>query len=594
MNPSLNRAALYVSLALFAAHAALYLSFLPDDALISLQYARRLVAGYGLTWTDGAPVEGYSNLLWVLLVAAGGHVGFDLIWWAKALGLGLMLSVPCVIWSLLQKRDAAWNWTVGLVFASLGTLAAWASGALEQALLAALLAAGLVSIFRALETTHEKAWWVWAGLCFGLLCLTRPDAPLLIVAPILVAYFCGGSERPTVREFSPLLAIPFACVVAQALFRWNYYGALVPNTAAAKLIFSGSHLLHGFRYVWRGLAVHSPIIALALWGFWLSFRARRAVNRGTICVSVAILWLCYLVLIGGDVNPPLRHFVPVLVVALIGCTSLANELSVDRSKRAVARLVVPALVFLQAAFSFINKENIEAMTAPLGWFGKPLALTMNAAWRDERPLLAIDNAGTFAYFTDFPLIDLLGLNDSTIASRNRSAASAAWIGHGLGDPEYVLKRAPDIVIFCSPYGGPPCWPGGRALVAQAEFNKHYRQVRIKTAFATEYVPTPYVSNVWMSIDSTKVGIHRDGTGTTHIPGYFAEGAEGIVAELRPDNRLAVRLRVGEEIKFQFFGMLGNDVDVARIESDCPMSFQLTDGVLLARALAGCWLDEIRF
>src|SRR5687768_11268585 len=37
-----------------------------DDAFISLRYADRLVAGDGLTWTDGERVEGYSNLLWVL------------------------------------------------------------------------------------------------------------------------------------------------------------------------------------------------------------------------------------------------------------------------------------------------------------------------------------------------------------------------------------------------------------------------------------------------------------------------------------------------------------------------------------------------
>ena len=47
------------------AHAWSYLSYVTDDALISLRYARRLLDGRGLTWTDGERVEGYSNLLWV-------------------------------------------------------------------------------------------------------------------------------------------------------------------------------------------------------------------------------------------------------------------------------------------------------------------------------------------------------------------------------------------------------------------------------------------------------------------------------------------------------------------------------------------------
>jgi hypothetical protein len=53
---------LLVSLGSLYAHARHYLPFLADDALISLRYANRLLEGNGLTWTDGHPVEGYSNL----------------------------------------------------------------------------------------------------------------------------------------------------------------------------------------------------------------------------------------------------------------------------------------------------------------------------------------------------------------------------------------------------------------------------------------------------------------------------------------------------------------------------------------------------
>ncbi len=48
---------------LFSWRALRFSSFLADDALISLQYTKRLLAGEGLTWCDGNLVEGYSNLL---------------------------------------------------------------------------------------------------------------------------------------------------------------------------------------------------------------------------------------------------------------------------------------------------------------------------------------------------------------------------------------------------------------------------------------------------------------------------------------------------------------------------------------------------
>src|SRR5258705_512184 len=64
-------AAIVASIALLL-HVRHYRPFLADDALISLRYANRLLHGHGLTWTDGPRVEGYSNLLWVLMNAGLG------------------------------------------------------------------------------------------------------------------------------------------------------------------------------------------------------------------------------------------------------------------------------------------------------------------------------------------------------------------------------------------------------------------------------------------------------------------------------------------------------------------------------------------
>ena len=44
--------------------------FLCDDAFISFRYVRNLVEGHGLVFNIGERVEGYSNFLWVLELAA--------------------------------------------------------------------------------------------------------------------------------------------------------------------------------------------------------------------------------------------------------------------------------------------------------------------------------------------------------------------------------------------------------------------------------------------------------------------------------------------------------------------------------------------
>ena len=78
-NDRWNLILLAAALAVLLATARGYLPFVADDALISFRYSERLLDGKGLTFTDGERVEGYSNLLWVLIVAAGGLITRDLI-----------------------------------------------------------------------------------------------------------------------------------------------------------------------------------------------------------------------------------------------------------------------------------------------------------------------------------------------------------------------------------------------------------------------------------------------------------------------------------------------------------------------------------
>ena len=48
-----------------------------DDAYISYRYAANLVEGRGLVYNPGEYVEGFTNLLWTLLVAGGLALGFE-------------------------------------------------------------------------------------------------------------------------------------------------------------------------------------------------------------------------------------------------------------------------------------------------------------------------------------------------------------------------------------------------------------------------------------------------------------------------------------------------------------------------------------
>src|SRR4029450_6903319 len=70
-----------------------------DDAFITFRYARHLAEGYGLgAWNrTGEHVEGYSSLLWTLLLAGAAWLGVDVRIAAKVFGTAAALTVIAVL-----------------------------------------------------------------------------------------------------------------------------------------------------------------------------------------------------------------------------------------------------------------------------------------------------------------------------------------------------------------------------------------------------------------------------------------------------------------------------------------------------------------
>ena len=96
--------------ALFAVQVLHYRTYLLDDAYISLRYAHNLAEGNGPVWNVGERVEGYTNLLWTLLLAALMSAGLDPARSAELPGLlcyaalALLENVPLTV-GLVTKSD---------------------------------------------------------------------------------------------------------------------------------------------------------------------------------------------------------------------------------------------------------------------------------------------------------------------------------------------------------------------------------------------------------------------------------------------------------------------------------------------------------
>ncbi|MBW2295440.1 MAG: hypothetical protein JRG94_24505, partial [Deltaproteobacteria bacterium] len=136
--------------ALYAFNVGRYF-FLADDAFISFRYAANLAAGHGLVWNPGEYVEGYTNFLWVLILAAGMRLGMAPEALSCTLGIASGVGVLLLLGRFSARRLGALH---PLVWLPLFTLAlsrsftAWSSGGLATQLFTLLILAAQIQFIR--------------------------------------------------------------------------------------------------------------------------------------------------------------------------------------------------------------------------------------------------------------------------------------------------------------------------------------------------------------------------------------------------------------------------------------------------------------
>ena len=360
--------------------------FLCDDAFISFRYVRNLLEGHGLVFNPGEYVEGYSNFLWVLELAA--------LWGLFGLRpeqAAPWLSVVCTVGSLavmlwwvahtpdLRHRSwVAWM-ALGLVCSS-ATFAVWTSGGgleTRQFTLFVILAVVCLSLYR-----HRVRGLLAASLSLAAAAYTRPEGPL--IAACCFGWFVVQRavetgrlwpDRRLIRELVWLVGPCVVLVAAHFLFRYAYYGEWLPNTYYAKHVRPWYEA--GFRYVLAaavetGLYLLLPLAFFALRDRW---RARRELAYALPLVCI-VPHLAYLMRIGGDhfVYRPLDFYWPLLAVpASVGIVCLADRLRAWLRRPAQGRRGVPVgalALFLPVLFytTFVQNASLyweEEIDPPL-------------------------------------------------------------------------------------------------------------------------------------------------------------------------------------------------------------------------------------
>lgn len=373
-----------------------------------------------------------------------------------ALGLAAVV-VPVTIFRRLYYGD--WLPNPVYVKAGLGTAAARA-GALYVAKLVLVHAPVFLFLLLALVAARRRravaciAACIASQLAFAIALGGDHFDGYRFVVPVLPLLAAGAEAgcRDLRRRPAPRRALGAGAVTSATLGLLLLFGAGQAPRFASPLLELGR--------VHRGIETHAArLISEARLAGWillgLGALAAWIAARGRDLAAVEI------------VSKPER--------AQAGLAEVVHETS--RARRALAVVVAAALALtvLPAALDPSLRSCREADAASR--YGRSVGTWLRRSV-PAGTLVATNAAGALPYFSELPVVDMLGLTDRHIARRRRDTSQ--WVGHEKGDGAYVLGRRPGILVFGGPEGSVEPWPfpGDIEIAAHPDFERLYELRRV--------------------------------------------------------------------------------------------------------------------
>ena len=450
---------------------------LTDDAFISFRYLANLFAGHGLVYNPGERVWGYSNFLWMAGLAPLMAIGLDPLACARGLGLAATLALLGLVgmgWPAGRAGARRWNPAGAALLATSGPFLLQAWSGLETSFFSLLL---LISL-RLQSLARERRGWpgLAAGLTAALATLTRPEG-IFLFGLLLLDSICERRASVVALPrrlgalllgFAPLVLVYEACMA-------SYYGAFYPNSIDAKVALSQEQVVRGLHYA-AVFARHHPVYFLiplvAVWRRSAAGPDERLLLRATALFAV------FPVAVGGDWMLGYRLFQPLTVLGAslvpFVLAGIPEWLGSARRRRGVATALVVVFSLLGLAGSFRDPHVAVATRPTLVYAAVRIGQWMRANLPSDA-VLATSTAGSIPFYSRLPVIDMMGLNDRTIARRRD--LPERWRGIEKGDGRYVLSRRPDYIQLGSYLGSSvPLFLSDIEIFASEEFHRRYELV----------------------------------------------------------------------------------------------------------------------
>ena len=453
-----------VPLLLYLAHVWLYLRYVNDDAYITFRYSRFLASGLGPYFNVGEHVEGYTNFLQMVLMAAvfavAGEQAVPLA--AKLLGIlcgGASLVLAFVVGRRLAAEVPAFrehaHVLAGLATGLVAVFPGYglnATSGLETTLFGLLLLGGVH-----LSLTQRIAGrWRGAGILWSTAALTRPEGATIFAVHWgtgLLARLWARRRGDTVAGgVLPAHAIAdIVCVVLVvgshfALRYLLYEGELLPNTYYAKA--GGLLGLTPWGYI-RGGAL-APFfgavgVGLGVAGWW---RLRPLLPLAAPLLALAVGGAGLPWVVGPDWMLGWRFAVPFLpalaIVVVFGWFAWLTPW-LERRRLGVAVLAFVAVATLAVIHQDERRElrrtvNLRADGYDTGHRSLARWLCRDASGAGGT--VALMDIGIVGYdCPEIRILDVTGLTDRTIAKSPGTFLRKEY------DPAYVFDQQPEFIVL---------------------------------------------------------------------------------------------------------------------------------------------------
>jgi hypothetical protein len=419
---------------------------LSEDAYVTARYALNLANGDGPVFNIGERVEGYSNFLWMVIIAVPNWIaGVDPMRGARLLGglcaIGTVIAAYALAVKVAARREA--GVIAAVLTAAIGSFEAWGSAGLETPLFALLIIGCLLAVA---DGRHAVA-----GALLGFAVMTRPDGVLVFMVVAGWLATIASPVRQRGRSVLLLVVGTGAVLIPWTIWRIAYYGHLIPNAIAAKRGMSFDHALDsGLRY-FNGFAlslVPTLVIAALAISLMVVMRPARDVLEFVALIGVLIVAIvAFVIFVGGDWMPAWRFLAPIvpLFAMLIGIAWPAAGMLPSSSRTVGVVIGVTAALLLGVSFSTselipnvrTHRVQVEQLARVGNW--------LDAALPPGTVIATLPN-GALSYHAGpgIQVIDALGLTDEHIA-RDGHRNPEGFSGHVAYDYAYVVRQRPELV-----------------------------------------------------------------------------------------------------------------------------------------------------